>query len=76
MKSAAWLKPRHGYTKLNVDVGFDIDSLEGSVGLFYVTMKENLLRQQMEKMIYALTRSLESYCCEIWDEPSSHRWLQ
>jgi hypothetical protein len=32
VKSATWLKPRYVYTKLNVDPGFDNDSLVGTVG--------------------------------------------
>jgi ribonuclease HI len=28
----AWVKPRHGYMKLNVDAGYDVDTLEGTVG--------------------------------------------
>lgn len=31
-KMACWVKPRYGYVKLNVDAGFDIDTLEGTVG--------------------------------------------
>lgn len=29
---AAWMKPKHGYMKLNVDPGYDVDTLERTVG--------------------------------------------
>ena len=32
-KVGRWSRPRYGYAKLNVDAGFDMDTLEGSVGI-------------------------------------------
>lgn len=32
MQTTAWNKPRVGYMKLNVDAGFDHDTLDGTVG--------------------------------------------
>lgn len=47
----AWKKPRSGYMKLNVDVGSDCDSLEGSVGA--------VIRDHNGKFVVAANQKIE-----------------
>ena len=48
-----WAKPRNWCVKLNVDVWFDIDSLEDTIRAIQTTMG-NLLLQQMRKWTYVM----------------------
>lgn len=50
-KMVCWVKPRYGYVKLNVDAGFDIDTLEGTVVQFSGTTKDSSLLLLMENLI-------------------------
>ena len=44
------MRPRNGYVKLNVDAGFDHDSLEGSVGAIIRDHNSNFMAVANEKL--------------------------
>ena len=51
-KVSGWVKPRYGYIKLNIDAGFDSDTLEGSVGA--------VLRDHSGRFIAAANEKLDT----------------
>ncbi|KAE8809090.1 hypothetical protein D1007_14534 [Hordeum vulgare] len=60
VRSETWMKPRYGYAKLNVDVGFDSDKLEGSVGA--------VLRDHHGKFIAAANEEIDICFDSFTDE--------
>lgn len=57
MRSVAWMIPRYGYAKLNVDAGFDSDTLDGTIGAVLRDYHGKFIAMANEKLIFVLTPS-------------------